>query len=888
MVKRGTNLDSYSMTAFSKDQSAVQLIFDRETGQILEVNQSALQFYGWSREEMRTMRIEQINTLDPQKIREIINSIRPDRKSHFEFRHRRADGSVRDVEVFSATVYMNDREYIHSIIFDISDKKKMERELLETEAVYRSIFNASPDLIIFADLQLNIYFVSPKTYEAFGYNNEDQILGRSILDFIRSSEHDTVRRRFDLLMKYGVSGPAEYTARRVDGSEFDMEVNVEFIRNHSEEPSGIVIIARDISARKDSLRQTRQSEEKYRSIFENAPLGIFQFNSQGIITECNDIFIGIIGSSRKALIGLDMHRLQNKQIVANLAGTLEGKTTVYEGDYTSVTGNKTTPVRVMFNAVFNENGEVDGGIGIVEDISERREAESALQQSELKFKSLIDLAVDAILLGDPNGAIIGVNEQAARLTGYSKEELLSCNIRALFSDEELSKVPLRYDLLQQGETVRNNRLLKTRDGRLIPIEMNTKLMPDSTYQTFIRDMTERYRAEEELRVALEKAQESDRLKSAFLANMSHEIRTPMNGILGFAELLKRSDLTGEKKDEYLDIIRKSGLRMLSIINDLIDISKVESGQMEVELSSVDINEQLDYVHDFFGPEVSGKGLSISVSKTLEPPHSYIETDREKLLAILINLVKNAVKFTFKGSIRFGYELRDQVLEFFVSDSGTGIPEEKLDSIFERFVQADLSMTKNYEGAGLGLSISRAYVEMLGGTIRVESVVNQGSDFYFTIPYIASEKAEQDKEENDNGFRESSPAGIRVLIAEDEEVSMNLLSIMAQDFASAVVCASTGGEAVRRFKEHPGFDLVLMDIKMPDMDGYEATRRIREMNPEVVIIAQSAYALSGDREKAIKAGCNDYVVKPVAPEALRARIAQYFGDRIGLTRGGTEQ
>jgi len=380
----------------------------------------------------------------------------------------------------------------------------------------------------------------------------------------------------------------------------------------------------------------------------------------------------------------------------------------------------------------------------------------------------------------------------------------------------------------------------------------------------------------ELLKAKERAEESDRLKTAFLTNMSHEIRTPMNGILGFAGLLKESDLTGEDQQKYIRIIEKSGARMLNIIHNIIDISKIESEQMEISFLETNVNEQIKFIYNFFEPEVEGKGIRFFFKNSLPAKEAIIQTDPEKIYAILTNLVKNAIKFTDEGSIEFGYEKKGEYLEFFVKDTGIGIPKDRQEAIFERFVQADISDINKYEGAGLGLSIAKAYVEMLGGKICLESEEGKGSIFYFTIPYNAEKLV---KKLNMNFVSEDDDEGqiknLKILIAEDDETSDLLITRMLKKISNEVLHAKTGVETIEVCRNHPDLDLVLMDIRMPTMGGYEATRQIRLFNKDVIIIAQTAYALMGDREKSIEAGCNDYISKPIDSTLLMELIQRHF-------------
>jgi len=395
----------------------------------------------------------------------------------------------------------------------------------------------------------------------------------------------------------------------------------------------------------------------------------------------------------------------------------------------------------------------------------------------------------------------------------------------------------------------------------------------------------------------EKAKRSDRLKSAFLANMSHEIRTPMNGILGFARLLRQPELSIDKHNEYIKIIEKSGVRMLNIINDIIDISKIEAGLMKMDRKETNVNEQIEYTYNFFKPEVEAKGMTLNYKISLSDKSAIIDTDREKLYAVLTNLVKNAIKYSEKGNIEFGYVLKTKVhsssqkpahgkdnvnkeLEFYVKDEGIGIPVDELNTIFERFIQVDIDGLMARQGAGLGLAISKTFVEMLGGKIRVESEKGKGSTFYFTLPYTnKTEEHFRNEVEDAKQEIEIQNARLKILIADDDETSEMLLSIMLNNLGRVILKARTGIETVELVRHNPDIDLILMDIQMPEINGYEATRQIRQFNDNVTIIAQTAFGLSGDNKKAIEAGCNDYISKPIDCRQLNRLIQKYFNPML---------
>lgn len=372
--------------------------------------------------------------------------------------------------------------------------------------------------------------------------------------------------------------------------------------------------------------------------------------------------------------------------------------------------------------------------------------------------------------------------------------------------------------------------------------------------------------------AKEKAEESDKLKSAFLANMSHEIRTPMNGILGFTEILKQDGLSGEQQQNYIDIIRQSGNRMLDTVNDIINISKIHAGQVQLHYSTINVTDELQSLYSFFKPEADAKGLKLTLTikfATSAPP---LLTDQTKFNSILTNLIKNAIKYSDFGTIELICSKQDEWLICKVKDTGIGIPANRIGVIFDRFIQADIDDVHAVQGSGLGLAITKSYVEMMGGEITVESEEGKGSRFSFKLPW-KTDSQPQKSTNNSTTIRQNEEKEelLHILIAEDDEFSYEHLKILLSNSSYEILQAKTGLEAVEIVRSHPTIDLVLMDIKMPVMNGYDATRKIREFNHEVVIIAQTAYALTGDSEKALEAGCNGYISKPIDRDRLMQLI-----------------
>lgn len=372
-----------------------------------------------------------------------------------------------------------------------------------------------------------------------------------------------------------------------------------------------------------------------------------------------------------------------------------------------------------------------------------------------------------------------------------------------------------------------------------------------------------------IRNAESKAKESDRLKSAFLQNMSHEIRTPMNGIVGFAGLLKDDDLSISQKEKYLSIITQCSDQLLNVVNDVLDLSLIETGNIEAARNSVSINKILDDYYNTYSATLN-EGISLKLVKGLSEEDSVIVTDEVKFRQIVNNLLSNAQKFTENGSIEFGYEYKQSQIQFFVKDSGIGIDSKMHDGIFDRFRRAEIETTKTIGGAGLGLAICRGNTNLLGGKIWVDSTPGLGSSFYFTIPVNIQISDKNIPINIDEPIANNNC----ILIAEDEESNFLYISEILEESNLEIFRAINGQEAIEIYKENKKISLILMDIKMPVLDGYNATHKIREFDSDIPIIAQTAFAMSDERLKALEAGCTDYIAKPFRKNEVLSMIRKY--------------
>jgi len=518
-------------------------------------------------------------------------------------------------------------------------------------------------------------------------------------------------------------------------------------------------------------------------------------------------------------------------------------------------------------------------------------AEKALLQSEENFRQSISESPLGIRIVNIAGDTVYANRAFLKIYEFSSlEEYIATPAIDRYTPESYLQHLDRKRMRKEGQDIFEYELgivRKNREIRYVRILRNEVLWNgDKHFQVINQDITEEKKLTIDLITAKERAEESDRLKTAFLANMSHEIRTPMNGILGFSSLLSEPDLDGKDRMKYISIIQKSCVRMLNIINEIMDISKIEAGLMELNIKETNINEQMESIYSLFKKETEQKNIKFTCLPGLPNEKVTLMTDTDKYYSILTNLIKNAIKYTDHGSIEFGYDVVEKIhefslpvlsqMQFYVKDTGIGIPLDRQEAIFERFVQADIADIQARQGSGLGLTIAKAYVKMLHGDIWVNSEPGKGSTFYFTLPFHQDISEPKEPQPLESAHQDADGTKkLNILIVEDDETSGKLLSAFVGKISKQTYLLQSGDEAIEFLLAHPEIDLVLMDIRMSGTNGLDSTRKIRDFNRNVIIIAQTAFSMTGDREKSIEAGCNDWISKPINKSSLMELIQKYF-------------
>jgi len=801
---------------------------------------------------------------------------------------------------------------------DISgaEKAKLQKKL-------SAIVESSDDAIISVSKNIHITSWNAGAEAIYGYT-QDEVIGckpdflvpehrkNEVNDYLKDVFQDKTIRHF------------ETERLRKDGRLIHISLSVSPLKDEQDQIIGAATIGRDISERKKREQALLASEERYRSIFEYSGDGILLMHET--IVDCNWQASKILGYSKEELIGRHPEKLSPSKQPDGSSSTSEGKRFINQALQGNISqfywkhqrkDGGLVDAEITLNRVHTEEGY--GLVVVIRDISEQIEHQRELERrneeirtqneeflalneelseanehlesinhalavSEKKFRTLFNSASDAIFIHDMQGRMLEVNDMACKRLGYNREELLKMSPSDLDAPRFARKLPGRLKRLEEKGYLFAETEHITRSGKTIAIEVNARVIDFNDRKAVLaiaRNITKRKKAEQriaksnrELIRAKEKAEESDRLKSAFLANMSHEIRTPMNGILGFTQLLRHPGIAEKKRNEYLDVIESRSQELLQIINDIIDISVIEANQLTLNREEMGLNDLFGELQVFFQQNLAnhtGKHINLTHHTGLDDNNSLIIADHQRLRQIFSNLLNNAIKFTTSGYIKFGYELKNRKeLLFYVEDTGIGIPEQAQPRIFERFRQADESITRSYGGTGLGLAITRQLVEKQGGKIWLRSREGEGTCFYFTLPYEPAFARPVDEPEQ-KASTDYNWEAHTLLVIEDDPASRHLIKEILEPTRARVITAGDGKEAIDALENGHPISLILMDLQLPDQNGLELTQRIKKNHPDLPVIAQTAYAMRQDRQKAIAAGCDDYLSKPLKAEQLLKKI-----------------
>jgi PAS domain S-box-containing protein len=511
-----------------------------------------------------------------------------------------------------------------------------------------------------------------------------------------------------------------------------------------------------------------------------------------------------------------------------------------------------------------------------------------LEDSENRYRTVIETASDGIITIDQNSLIKSWNKGAKKIFGFKEKEILDQHLSLLMPDEYKN---LRIESIKDLIKGRQAKILgktieikgKRKNNSIFPLELSIASWSTDKHTFFtgiVRDITERIKFNEALKEAKLKAEESDRLKSAFLANMSHEIRTPMNAIVGYTDLLLKEELRSEQKN-YLDIIKDSGSLLLSIINDILDLSKIQAGEMKVERIPLNLNAVFSQLMSMGKIIIEQNRKNIELRQYLPANFNpFILGDQTRLMQVMTNLISNAIKFTEHGFIEFGLSLKDEkTMEFYVRDTGIGIKKDKMSVIFNPFQQGDVSTTRKHGGTGLGLTIVKRLIELMHGEISVKSSTKKdhGSSFYFTLAFSPAAKIKNSHPQT----REKISGEVKILLVEDNEVNLFLTEKILTNAGFKVAKAMDGREAISIFKGSKDIRLILMDVHMPVLNGLDATKVIRNLekkeniNQQIPIIALTAGAMDEDKLNCLEAGCDDFLSKPINQDSLIQSIHKHL-------------
>jgi two-component system, sensor histidine kinase and response regulator len=815
----------------------------------------------------------------------------------------RSDGARIAVEVHPRLIRDERGNVVafRTAVLDVTARRRTEQALQESEAHYRNLFEEAPIAYHEIDRHGVIQRVNQAECEFRGMDRT-QIVGRPVWELTTLEARETIRR--NIMRKLSgeqAPDPAPYRREfvRGDGAHLMGEVHERFIRDERGNVAGIRFALLDVTARCRAEQALEQANSLLEAVIRASPLAIGVLDLNGNVRSWNPAAERVFGWTQEEVLGRALpvvHRDDAEGFKEYLDAVNGGQAFGGLEKGALRKDGSELDVSIWSAPLRDSQGKITGSVALCADITQRKRDEQKLRESEERYRDVFENAHDIIFSIDLDGNYTSLNKAAEQATGYSRAEGLRMNVDQVTAPRDRARVRELIALkLAGGAATTDEVTILTKDGREVMLEIRPRLVFDKGrpvgIQSVGRDVTERKRHQdelarytrelqrknEELLEALTAARAAAQAKNCFLANMSHEIRTPMNGIVGMIDLLLSTPLGCEQR-EYAETIQLSAAALLAVISDVLEFSRIEAGKLELETAPFELATVLGAVCALLGIGARQKGLQLSFSVGAAVPRM-VRGDASRLRQIMTSLIGNAIKFTEQGEVAVRMALESEAGEIVtirvtVRDTGIGIAPERCAPLFEGFEQGDNSATRKYGGAGLGLAISKQLVELIGGQIGVESELGRGSTFWFTAQFHKQVEPRAPCAPTAS----VPPAGVRILLAEDNEVNRRITLRMLEKcgFQAEAVCdGRQAADAV--LGGH--YDVVLMDVHMPTMDGLAATAEIRGREADgrhTPIVAMTARALAGDREECLASGMDDYIAKPVQMKELRQAIQRWAG------------
>ncbi|HEV2491279.1 MAG TPA: PAS domain S-box protein [Candidatus Acidoferrales bacterium] len=876
------------------DSVPLGLIASDQHGAVLSINPAFSRMFGYSREESVGKDLDEL--IVPAELLAEGNEYTRKRiegqSIQFESQRKRKDGSLVDVEVHGVPLFIQEKIVGGFALYqDVTERLHAEEAIRKSNTMLKALIDGSPLAIVVTEIDGIARSINPAFSKLFGYSAEEMI-GANLDDRIAPTELLAEARALTRGRPEGEIIQLETRRKRKDGHLVDVELHSVPIRMQGETVVSFAIY-QDISQRKQAELALRDANGKLNAIIQASPLGIVTTDRTGRILLCNPSFEKLFQLSSEDAAGAELNDLivprELKAESEELTRRGQAGETIHATTKRQRKDGTVLDVE-LYGVSLSVGGERVGGLVLYQDISARRRAEESLR----KLSQALEQSAESVVITDKSGVIEYVNPCFVELTGYSKEEAAGHTPRILKSGKHLLGFYQNFwAIILAGEVYRGIFVNKKKSGELFYEEKTIAPVKDAqgTITNFVsvgRDITQRRRAEEELRMAKEAAEQANRAKSDFLANMSHEIRTPMNGIIGMTDLTLETELSTEQRD-YLEMVKTSADSLLHVINDILDFSKVEAGKLELEHEPFALWASIGETMKVLGHLAHRKKLELAWQAAADVP-DWVVGDRGRLRQMLVNLVGNAIKFTERGEVVVSVSVANLApegveLHFRISDTGIGIPLEKQKLIFEAFTQADGSTTRKYGGTGLGLAIVQRLVSLQGGRLWVESGAGKGSVFHFTIRLGLPDKSFIPPKELESCVLR----GLRALVVDDNRTNRLILLDLMRRWGMEPEEAQNWKEALeileRAQQEGNAFRLAILDAQMPEMDGFTLARRIRENHnlSSVAMIILSSAAQPGDAARSKEAGISSYLIKPAQPSELLDAIMNTVGNHINARR-----